>query len=148
MVIPPTFREQKATQHQHATRHITPFHHTSYALFQSSLSSNNNREDCGSDIPVIAFRVDGDEDAEVSVIIEDPLSLDSTMECVMVEGDVFDDLGRTINIVNGYRIQIMKKSGERLTLKWSKFRNLKFASLIHLNSIDTDYIINLKEVIV
>ena len=64
----------------------------------------------------------------------------------MVEGEVFDDLCLPIDIVDEYKMQIMKKSGKKLTFKWNKFRKLKVSSLIHLNNIDSDYIINLKEI--
>ena len=92
----------------------------------------------------ITFRTYDCEDNETSVIICDTLSHSSTMEDVLREGEVFEDLGLDI-IPDDYKYIIRKKSKGRLTLKWRRFQNLTVQALLTLQSIDDNYVIALKK---
>ena len=93
MVIPPTYREWKISLQLQQQHHVTPtpatLHHTS--IPPPSLLIGNSQS-LGGDIIAITFRLEGDDEEEVTVIVEDVLSLDSLMETVMIEGSVLEDL--------------------------------------------------------
>ena len=146
MIIPPTFREWKATQVQHQHQ-VTPIYHPPppHTLAISSSSTLSNNEDgCVGDIVAITFKAEWDTDMEVSVIIDETLTPESMMEEVMDEGGVFDDFGLSIEDMDKYKIIVQKKSLGRLTFKWNRFKHLKVNRLTRLNNIDSDYMITLK----
>ena len=91
----------------------------------------------------ITFRTYDCEDNETSVMICDTLSYLSTMEDVLKEGEVFDDLGLDDN-PDDYKYVIRKKSKGSLTLKWRRFQNLTVQSLLSVHNIDENYMIALK----
>ena len=53
----------------------------------------------------VTFKVDWGVKEEVSVIVEDTLSGDSTMEDLMMDGDVIAELGADTNDLYKYLIQ-------------------------------------------
>ena len=85
-------------------------------------------------IIVITFKFDGDE---LSVMVEDTVTVDSSMEEVMEEGDIFDKFNRE----SQFKIQILTKSGHKITFKWKKFRMMTVKQFISLKCIDEDYIV-------
>ena len=97
--------------------HVTPsFNHAS--IQSSSVNI------FGDDIIAITFKIDWDDKLKVSAIIEDALSLNLMMKLVMEEGGVFKDLDVPADGIEGYNVLIKKNSGNKLTLKWERFRNL------------------------
>ena len=144
MVIPPTFREWKATQLHHQVSPVyNPTLPQTLAISSSSTLSNNG-DGCVGDLIAITFKAEWDTDMEVSVIIDDTLSPESMMEEVMDEGCVFADFGLRIEDMDKYKAIVQKKSLGRLTFKWSRFKHLKVNRLTRLNNIDSDYMITLK----
>jgi len=147
MEIPPTLREWKQTQQQQQVQgyHVTPpppFN--PHQLHTSSSVRISNSEACGGDIMTITFRAEWDEELETSVIIEDSLSSSSTMDSVMAEGEVLDDLGVSADTIVDYKFLIKKKTGSTVTLKWKRYKKLTVDTLIRINNVDTDYVIILK----
>ena len=96
------------------------------------------------DITALTFKAAWDDELEVSVIIEDPLSLDSVMEMMMLEGDVFIDLGALIEEISTYKFLVLKKNGGNLSFKWNKFKTITVRTLIRINNVDSDLAITLK----
>ena len=76
----------------------------------------------GGDITAITFKADWDDDINVSVIIEDNLSSNLSMELVMVDGGVFNDLSIPVHTLNLYKVIFSKTNGKKLTLKWGSLR--------------------------
>ena len=145
MDIPPTLREWKSTQIRLSSFHhsITPPHHALYPSLPSVPPVNISGVDSG-DITALTFKAAWDDELEVSVIIEDPLSLDSVMEMVMLEGDVFVDLGALIEEISTYKFLVLKKNGGNLSFKWNKFKTITVRTLIRINNVDSDLAITLK----
>ena len=150
MVMPPTLCEWKATQlqtvHLQQLQHVTPpYHHLSHNTIPSSSLLPNNIDDVNGEITALTFRASWDDDLEVSVIIEDTLSSNSTMAIVMEHGDVFDDLCVRADTISSYKFVVAKKNGGKLTFKWKKFMNVTVNTLIRISNIDDDYVITLKD---
>ena len=124
-----------------------PFQHHSPTTMPPSVMVNmsGNREGSDGDITAIIFKTEEGDDLEVSVIIEDVLSSNSLMELVMVEGEVYCDLGVPACNIKDYKFLIQKQSGSKLTLKWDKFRKLTVDTFIRIKNIDNDYVITLKD---
>ncbi len=57
---------------------------------------------------------------------------------------VLEDLDMPIDDIALCEFLIQKQNGKKLTLKWSKFRNLSVKTLIRINNIDLDYTIVIK----
>ena len=91
------------------------------------------------DIVAITFKSSINAGEEISVLIEEPLNIDSSMEEVMKKGEVVsvDDDGYD----NDDKVQIQKKSGGKLTLKWSKFQKMMVKRFIRIQGIDEDHIV-------
>ena len=150
MVMPPTLREWKATQIQavqlQQLQHVTPpYHHPSNTTIPPQSSLLDNRGEFGGDIIALTFKAAWDDELEVSVIIEDTLSVNSVMLLVMEYGDVFDDLGVQADTIASYKFVVAKKNGGKLTFKWDKFKHITVNTLIRINNIDDDYVITLKQ---
>ena len=146
MDIPPTLREWKSTQIRLSSFHhsITPPHHAPYCTVPTVPPVNNIGVVSGN-IIALTFKAAWDDDLEVSVIIEDPLLLDSAMEMVMEEGDVFCDLDISIEAISTYKFLVLKKNGRNLSFKWNKFKRISVRTLVRINNIDSDFAITLKK---
>ena len=98
MVIPPTYREWKFSQQLQQQRHVTPtpatLHHT---LIPPPSFHIGNGKSFGGDITAITFKLEGGDEEEVLVIVEDVLSLDFLMETVMIEGSILEDFDMLID---------------------------------------------------
>ena len=92
----------------------------------------------------ITFRTFDTDDNETSVMICDKLTSASTMEEVMSEGEVFDDLDLEDD-PDTYKYIIRKESKGRLTLKWRRFKSLTVSSFINIQNVDKNYLIALKK---
>ena len=97
-----------------------------------------------SDITALTFKSAWDDELEVSVIIEDPLSLDSVMEMAMLEGNVIVDLGALFEEIATYKFLVLKNNGDNLCFKWNKFKKITVRTLIRINNVDSDLAITLK----
>ena len=89
------------------------------------------------EIVAITFCNGEDGKDEISVMIEDPLDLDSTMMDVMAHDDVLRSYG-----YHGYealRYHIKRKSGKVLSVKSNRFDTLKVKKLLRLKNVDEDY---------
>ena len=90
----------------------------------------------------VTFKAGWDDKEEVSVMVEGNITVDSTMEEIIVDGDVISDIGGIS--MDMYKYLIQKRSGGKLTLKWDKFKKLTVKSLMNIKNIDEDYIIIIK----
>ena len=78
------------------------------------------------------------------MLIEDNLSIDSTMEDVLIDGEVIDELLQKDFDYSDCKFMIQKRSGGKLTIKYCKFKHLSVKRLISINNIDEDYVIFIK----
>ena len=174
--VPPTLREWKQSQQQNQ-------HHSNFDAVRSALrpdqlplerrhqfispayashSSGHNHGGRVDEIVALTFKID---EEEVSVMIEDPLSSDSTMELVMKDGDVFEEFGLAsatmdddsldspVQSLGRPRVKylqlckfLIKRQGEEsyLTLKWDKFKRMTVMSFTRIKNIHDDYLIIIK----
>ena len=142
MVMPPTFREWNSTQQQQrfnifGMHNVTP---TGVPTSDAVVPTIENEVLVG-----ITFRANWDDDEEVSVMVEGSLNLDSTMEELMIDGDVCLELGNDAS--DAYKYMIQKRSGGKLTLKWVKFKDMKVRNLMRIKNVHEDYIVIMKKVI-
>ena len=76
-------------------------------------------------------------------MIDGDLSMSSTMEDVMIDGEVVGDfrMGRNLD---RYKFQLQKKGTGRLTLKWKKFSTMTVQSFTNIHNIDDNYVFTVK----
>ena len=110
---------------------ISPLGVTNAGMTSSVQTHTTQTDDA---IVVIAFKFGGDE---LSVVVEDATTLDSSMEEVMEEGYIFNEFNKE----SQFKIQILTKSGHKITFKWKKFRMMTVKQFISLKCIDEDYIV-------
>ena len=70
----------------------------------------------------ITFRAGWDDEEEVSIMVEDTLTVDSTMEDLMADGDACTEFGGDADSL--YKHLVYKRGGGSLTLKWDKFKGM------------------------
>lgn len=96
------------------------------------------------DIPVITFR-HGDDDDDICVIIDGALNKSSTMESVMESEDVCRVLG-IIGLPSEYKFVVKRKQeSSPIPLRWDQFRSMTVHTFSHLQNIDEDYLVTVKE---
>ena len=66
------------------------------------------------------------------------------MEEVIDNGNVFVDL-EARSRPSKYKIQILKRSGGKITLSWNKFKSITVSRFMRLKNIDEDYIVIIKD---
>ena len=121
LIIPPTHREWESTQQRRFELRpplglaATYIHHPPLA---GSVAADGSIDD--DDIIAITFKSSDDDSKKISVLIDDPLSIDSSMEEVMEEEGVFDEFDGGIKS----KVQILLDSGRKLTLKYTKFKGM------------------------
>ena len=93
----------------------------------------------------ITFRADWDDDEEVSVMVEGNSYFDSTMEELMIDGDVCLELVN--NASDAYKYMIKKRSGGKLNHKWVKFKGRKVRILLRSKNVDEDYIVIMRNIV-
>ena len=145
MIVLPTLREWRGTNQRQvnymthtSNPFVSPFCHPNNVIPSSDNGSNAENL-----IVSITFKALWFEDEEVSVLIEDRLTLDSTMKDIVREGDVLNELGAT-NEAHAYKALIQKKSGGKLTLKWSQFEKITMKKFMRLQNVHEDYIVSFK----
>ena len=77
-------------------------------------------------------------------MVEGTLTVDSTMEDLMADGDVCAEFGGDANSLYNYLVQ--KRGRERLTLKWDNFKGMIVNNLIRIKNVIDDYIIEMKRI--
>lgn len=115
------------------THQITP------AGNQSTIPATRN-----DDIIAITFRAEWDEQEESSVMLEDTLTVDATMEEILEVGDIISDLEADGTALD-YKYLIQKRGGRELTLKWGKFKDLSIKKMMRIKNIDEDYIVIMRK---
>ena len=80
---------------------------------------------------------------EVSAIIDDKLTIESSMKEVIDEYDVRAILGLEVNM-NNYIFQVKKKSGSYFTFTYGRFNTMSVKRLISIANISDDYLIEIK----
>ena len=76
-------------------------------------------------------------------MIDGDLSMNSTMEDVMIDEEVVGDFRMGSNL-DRYKFQLQKKGAGRLTLKWKKFSTMTVKSFINIHNIDDNYVVTVK----
>ena len=145
MITPPTFREWKASQLPQfnifgadtRTNNITP---TGVSYAPPAALSVLCDELVG-----VTFRAEWDEEEEVSVMVEGNLTINSTMEDIMREGEVNAELGGCAD--ESYKYLIMRKGGGKLTLKWDRFKCITMDKFMCIKNIHDDYIVVMKRIL-
>ena len=147
MVIPPTLREWRATNQLDTNfnlRNPIGFNNQMHSI--QAVTPMNNVGGCirqdGGTIG-ITFKAEWDDKEELSVMIDGDLSMSSTMEDVMIDGEVVGDfrMGRNLD---RYKFQLQKKGTGRLTLKWKKFSTMTVQLFTNIHNIDDNYVFTVK----
>ena len=90
------------------------------------------------EIIALTFKSSINAGKEASVLIEESLTMESSMEEVMKDGGLLEG---NENYDDDDKVQILKKSGGRLTLRWRKFRKMTVKRFIRIQNIDEDHIV-------
>ena len=93
LIIPPEYKNWNQTQQRSFAfapmgSNISPLGMTNAGMISSAPTQITRTDDA---IIVITFKFDGDE---LSVMVEDTVTVDSSMEEVMEEGDIFDEFNK------------------------------------------------------
>ena len=144
MISPPTLREWKSSQQHHFnifnSNSITPTGPTHTAVSSSSV----HHDDLVDDLVAITFKANWDDKEEFSVMIDDNLTVESTMEEIMVDGDVFAELASVGNKTE-IKYLIQKRGGGKITLKWDKFKRLSMKNVMSIKNVHEDYMVVIVE---
>ena len=82
---------------------------------------------------------------EVFVMVENQLTMDLTMDDIMQEGDVNNELGG--DAYNLYKYLIQRKGGWKLTLEWDKFKDMTMNKFVCICNIHDNYIVVMKKIV-
>ena len=143
MAVPPNLRDWRAKQENQ--NHSYSFNSPTFQPHSSAQHITPRQSDSSTNQLIgITFRTFDTDDNETSVLICDKLTSASTMEEVMLEGEVLDDLDLDDD-PDTYKYIIKKESKGRLTLKWRRFKNLAVSSFVNIQNVDKNYLIALKK---
>ena len=150
MAVPPTFKDWTATQQQQFSIFNSATHHSTH----HSITPTNSTLPLITTLPTVlhdelvglTFKADWDTQEEVSVMIVDNLSINSTMDDVITEGDVLLELAADSDM-SEYKYLIQKRSGGHFTLKWDKFKRMSISNLTRIKNVDEDYIIVIRKIV-
>ena len=78
------------------------------------------------------------EREETCVLINGQLTHKSTIERVMVVGEVLDDFNLIIDELDDYKY-LIKTKGNGFRLKWKQVNSMTVETLIKLKNVDTEY---------
>ena len=87
------------------------------------------------EVLVLKFVYEGEE---TCVLINGELTRESTIEKVMVVGEVLDDFYFITDELDNYKY-LIKTKGNGFRLKWKQVNNMTVETLIKLKNVDTEY---------
>ena len=142
--VPPLYNDWKSS----SSSLVTPIHQrtrnnnfnniqTSNIQFTDSNVNNIGDNTENGEITVIRFVYDNEE---ACVIIEPPLTLESTLSSVEKDNSFTHSY---ISYLNDCRFIIQTNSGSGYNMKWTQLRNMKVSTFFRLKNVHDDYTIKI-----
>ena len=97
------------------------------------------------EIQVINFNAKSDESNVVSVMIDDPLTIESSLKEVLDEDYVSDELDIDFDTGRINKLSIKRSNCSDVTISVDKFQSMAVWKLLKIKSVYADYLIKFKD---